>query len=143
MTPSAEPSVTHEDLAVTFNREGKRVHAVNGVSLQVEPGELLGIVGESGSGKSVLGSSILGLLPVSPPPMVAGRVMVDGINMLTAPESDRRRVRRDHLGAVFQDPMTSLNPTECVGRQMIEAAGSVEDPSGSLTPSASPRLVGG
>jgi peptide/nickel transport system ATP-binding protein len=124
---NSEPAVVIDDLHITFTRDGKRVHAVRGVSLEVAPGELLGIVGESGSGKSVLGSSILGLLPTTPPPEVSGSVLVDGVNMLTAPERDRRRVRRNCLGAVFQEPMTSLNPTERVGFQMIEAAGSVEE----------------
>ena len=82
------------------------------------------MVGESGSGKSVLGLSLLGLLPVEPPPMVSGQAMVCGVDMVSASAEERRLVRRDHLGAVFQDPMTSLNPTMRVGRQVAEAAGS-------------------
>jgi peptide/nickel transport system ATP-binding protein len=82
------------------------------------------MVGESGSGKSVLGLSLLGLLPAEPPPTVSGHATVCGVDMVSASAEQRRRVRREHLGAVFQDPMTSLNPTMRVGRQVAEAAGS-------------------
>jgi peptide/nickel transport system ATP-binding protein len=122
-----ESAVRVEDLHVTFTRDGQQVQALRGVDLEVAPGELLGLVGESGSGKSVLGSAVLGLLPMTPQPATSGRVMVKGTDMLSGPERDRRSVRRHHLGAVFQDPMTSLNPTQRVGFQLIEAAGSVEE----------------
>jgi peptide/nickel transport system ATP-binding protein len=110
------------DLHVTFTRAGQRVHAVRGVDLQVEAGEILGLVGESGSGKSVLGMSLLGLLPGTAE--VAGRAVVHGVDMVSAPPAHRRAVRRSQLGAIFQDPMTSLNPTMRIGRQVAEAAGS-------------------
>jgi peptide/nickel transport system ATP-binding protein len=112
------------DLRVTFRRGGRPIHALRGVSLEIHPGEILGLVGESGSGKSVLGLSLLGLLPADPRPQISGRVSVCGEDMLTGDPGLRRRVRRQHLGAVFQDPMTSLNPTMRVGRQVAEAAGS-------------------
>jgi peptide/nickel transport system ATP-binding protein len=108
-------------LAVTFLRRGRRIQAVRGVSLDIRRGEILGLVGESGSGKSVLGMSLLGLLP--PDAQTAGHVAVCGEDMLRAPAEVRRKVRRDRLGAVFQDPMTSLNPTMRIGRQVAEAAG--------------------
>ncbi|HEY0814534.1 MAG TPA: ABC transporter ATP-binding protein, partial [Pseudonocardia sp.] len=113
------------DLRVTFRRAGQDVQALRGVSLDVAPGEILGLVGESGSGKSVLGLSLLGLLPGSP--ATSGAAVVCGLDMLTAPESARRELRRARLGAVFQDPMTSLNPTMTIGRQVAEAAGSGDD----------------
>jgi peptide/nickel transport system ATP-binding protein len=94
------------------------------VTLQVAAGEILGLVGESGSGKTVLGLSLLGLLPDRPSPAVSGSAVVCGTDMVTASPEERRRSRRLHLGAVFQDPMTSLNPTMRVGRQVAEAAGS-------------------
>ncbi|MFN8039058.1 MAG: ABC transporter ATP-binding protein [Acidimicrobiales bacterium] len=112
-----------DDLHVTFRRTGRDVHALRGVSLTIAPGEILGLVGESGSGKSVLGLSLLGLLPTSPAPIVEGSVTVQGVDMVAGPANARRDLRRRHLGAVFQDPMTSLNPTMRVGRQLREACG--------------------
>ena len=84
-------------------------------------------MGESGSGKSVLGLTLLGLLPDRPRPTVTGFARVCGTDMVTASPEERRLVRREHLGAVFQDPMTSLNPTMRVGRQVEEAAGSAAE----------------
>ena len=97
------------------------MQAVRGVTFEVAPGEILGLVGESGSGKSVLGLSLLGLLPTSPAPKVSGSAIVCGTDMVTATPDQRRLLRRRHLGAVFQDPMTSLNPTMRVGKQVAEA----------------------
>jgi peptide/nickel transport system ATP-binding protein len=104
-------------------RGGKPVHALRGVSLDVMPGEIVGLVGESGSGKSVLGLTLLGLLPDRPRPDISGSAFVCGTDMVTATREEGRRVRKEHMGAVFQDPMTSLNPTMRVGRQVAEAAG--------------------
>lgn len=115
------------DLRVTFDRRGVPVHALRGVSLEVRKGETLGIVGESGSGKTVLGLSMLGLLPGDPEPRIDGAVDVLGTDMLGAPEAERRDLRRRSLGAVFQDPSTSLNPTMTVGRQIAEVAGSEDE----------------
>jgi peptide/nickel transport system ATP-binding protein len=112
------------DLHVTFRRAGRPLRAVRGVTLDLAPGEIVGVVGESGSGKSVLGLSLLGLFPTGPAPEVEGAVIVGGVDMLRAPDAARRELRRRHLGAVFQDPMNSLNPTMRVGRQLGEVAGS-------------------
>jgi peptide/nickel transport system ATP-binding protein len=117
------PLVTVGDLHVTFDRRGSAVRALRGVDLSIAPGEILGLVGESGSGKSVLGLSMLGLLPTEPAPLVSGSVTVCGVDVLGADPAVRRALRRRHLGAVFQDPMTSLNPTMRVGRQIAEVAG--------------------
>ncbi|MDQ1466204.1 MAG: peptide/nickel transport system ATP-binding protein ddpF [Actinomycetota bacterium] len=111
------------DLHVTFRRGGRALRALRGVSLELPRGEIVGLVGESGSGKSVLGLAFLGLLPTSPAPEVTGDVDVEGVDMVRAPTSERRAMRRRYLGAVFQDPMTSLNPTMRVGRQLAEVAG--------------------
>jgi peptide/nickel transport system ATP-binding protein len=116
-----------EQLRVTFRRGQRDIHALRGISLGIRAGEILGLVGESGSGKSVLGLSLLGLLPADPRPKVSGRVLVRGHDMVSGPADVHRRVRRENLGAVFQDPMTSLNPTMRVGRQVAEAAGSDEE----------------
>jgi peptide/nickel transport system ATP-binding protein len=127
LVAGVEPVASVEDLSVTFRRGGRDIRALRGVSLRVRPGEILGLVGESGSGKSVLGASLLGLLPAVRPPCTAGQVTVRGQDMLNGPADLRRKMRRDHLGAVFQDPMTSLNPTMRVGRQVIEAAGGADE----------------
>jgi peptide/nickel transport system ATP-binding protein len=124
---TAGPLVRIEDLHVTFRRQGSEVRAVRGVSLDIARGEIVGLVGESGSGKSVLGLSMLGLLPSTPAPELSGHVWVDGVDMTAAGPEQRRLVRRERLGAVFQDPMTSLNPTMRVGRQVAEKAGAADE----------------
>ncbi|MCW2620928.1 MAG: Oligopeptide/dipeptide transporter, ATP-binding protein-like protein, partial [Frankiales bacterium] len=124
VTPEIGPLARVEDLHVTFTRKGSAVRSLRGVSLEIGRGEIVGLVGESGSGKSVLGLALLGLLPTAPAPRTSGRVVVHGVDLLTAGKEERRVLRRDHLGAVFQDPMTSLNPTMRVGRQIQEKAGS-------------------
>ncbi|GAC1365731.1 MAG: hypothetical protein NVSMB32_09470 [Actinomycetota bacterium] len=118
-TPPAVLAV--RDLHVSFPGG---VQALRGVSLDVRPGEIIGVVGESGSGKSVLGLSALGLLP--PGATISGSVLLDGRQMVGSSDEERRVARRSYAGAVFQDPMTSLNPTMKVGRQVAEAAGSME-----------------
>ena len=101
-------------------RNGIRSQVLKDVDLQIRPGEILGLVGESGSGKSVLALSLLGLLPDSSHPHADGAVTVGGVDMLRAKPAELRRVRRELLGAIFQDPMTSLNPTMRIGRQIGE-----------------------
>jgi peptide/nickel transport system ATP-binding protein len=132
LDPPAMPAETTararvRDLHVTFERRGVPLHALRGISLDVQPGEVLALVGESGSGKSVMGLALLGLLAGQPTPVVSGTAEVCGIDMVAATADERRRVRKTHLGAVFQDPMTSLDPTMRVGKQVIEAAGDVEE----------------
>ncbi|MFI7275103.1 dipeptide ABC transporter ATP-binding protein [Streptomyces sp. NPDC049879] len=118
------PVAVVRDLHVSLERGGVRSPVVKGVDLDIRPGEILGLVGESGSGKSVLSLALLGLLPASAAPRVTGTLTVGGTDMAHGPEHLRRAARRDDLGVVFQDPMTSLNPTMRVGRQVAEAAGS-------------------
>ncbi len=109
-----------DSLEVTFHRNRQRLPALRGVSLEVNAGEILGLVGESGSGKSVTGMALLGLLPRTAE--VRGSAVVQGTDMVAATENARREARRQHLGAIFQDPMTSLDPTMTIGRQISEAA---------------------
>ncbi|MCU1455043.1 MAG: oligopeptide/dipeptide transporter, ATPase subunit [Acidimicrobiales bacterium] len=125
--PAADvaPVVRLDDVHLTFQRAGRAVPALRGVSLELRPGEIFGLVGESGSGKSVLGMSVLGLLPAAVE--VRGEVEVCGADMRTISPGQLRRLRTESLGAVFQDPMTSLNPTMRVGRQMVEACGSKQE----------------
>ncbi len=121
------PRARVADLEVTFQRRGVPLRALRGVSLDVNAGEILALVGESGSGKSVLGLAMLGLLGGHPAPAVTGQAEICGTDMVTASPEQRRAVRKAHLGAVFQDPMSSLNPTMRVGRQVIESAGSASE----------------
>ncbi|MDT4945752.1 MAG: peptide/nickel transport system ATP-binding protein ddpF, partial [Pseudonocardiales bacterium] len=116
-----------QDLVVSLSRNGRRFDVLRGVDLQVRKGEVLGLVGESGSGKSVLSLAMLGLLPRGSEPRTSGRLEVAGTDMLASSGETRRITRREHMGAVFQDPMTSLNPTMRVGQQVREAAGSPEE----------------
>ncbi|GIH23411.1 ABC transporter ATP-binding protein [Acrocarpospora phusangensis] len=126
LTSDPGPIASVRDLVVTFHRDGADLYALRGVSLDVRAGEVLAVVGESGSGKSVLGSALIGLLP-SNLRELGGEVIVDGADMLRGPERVRRRVRRLSLGAVFQDPMSSLNPTQRIGRQLFEVTGSDDE----------------
>jgi peptide/nickel transport system ATP-binding protein len=115
-----------EDLHVTFPTADGDVHALRGANLAIDAGEIVGLVGESGSGKTMLGLTALGLLPRDPQPTVAGAVRLDGEDMLAATEEQRRARRGSYVTAVFQDPMTSLNPSMRVGAQVAEALGSAQ-----------------
>ena len=96
------------------------VHAVNGVSFDLAPGELLGVVGESGSGKSVTMMSLMRLLPSPPAEVTSGAVVLNGRDLLKMPAKELRKVRGAEVGFAFQDPMTSLNPVFTVGFQLME-----------------------
>jgi peptide/nickel transport system ATP-binding protein len=108
-----------EGLRVEFpTRQGTLV-AVDGVSLVIAPGEVLGIVGESGAGKSLTGAAVIGL--IDPPGRIgAGEVRLDGRRIDNLPPEALRRIRGREIGAVFQDPLTSLNPLYTIGRQLVE-----------------------
>ena len=102
-----------------FTREGV-IKAVDGVSLNVRKGELLGLVGESGSGKSSLGLSIVRLVP-PPGRIVGGKIMLDNVDIVKLPEKELRKIRGKNIGMVFQDPLTSLDPLRRIEDQMIES----------------------
>ncbi|HWH09711.1 MAG TPA: ABC transporter ATP-binding protein [Solirubrobacteraceae bacterium] len=121
------PALEVDDLHVTFESPAGRVHALRGASLSIAPGEILGLVGESGSGKSVLGLTALGLLPRDPHPVLSGTVRLDGEDMVAATEDQRRARRGAYISAVFQDPMSSLNPSMRVGAQVAEALSAGHD----------------
>jgi oligopeptide/dipeptide ABC transporter ATP-binding protein len=116
-----EPLLSVRDLAVEFSTEDGIVHAVNGVSYDVYPGEVLGVVGESGSGKSVGVMSLLGLIPQPPGRITAGEATFNGENLIGMAPKRLRQIRGGDIAMVFQDPMTSLNPVLRVGDQLGEA----------------------
>jgi peptide/nickel transport system ATP-binding protein len=116
-----DPILSIRDLAVEFRTDDGIVHAVDGITYDVFPGETLGIVGESGSGKSVSTMALLGLIPQPPGRIVSGTAMFKGTDLLKMKKRELRRFRGEELAMVFQDPMTSLNPVLKIGFQLGEA----------------------
>jgi peptide/nickel transport system ATP-binding protein/oligopeptide transport system ATP-binding protein len=117
---SAEPLLSVRDLRVGFVTEGGRLQAVDGVSFELAPGEVLAIVGESGSGKSVTAQTLIGLTR-SPNARIEGSVRLRGAELIDADDEELREVRGAQIGMVFQDPMTSFNPVYRIGAQIVEA----------------------
>ncbi len=107
-----------DQLSVSFSLYGQTLHAVRGISFQLEQGESLGIVGESGCGKSAAMQAILRLVPNA---KISGKILFNGENLLNKTEAEMRTVRGSQIGMVFQDPMSSLNPTMKIGAQIEEA----------------------
>ena len=115
------PLLEINNLSINFLIGGKRVNAVHDVSFSLEPGETLGIVGESGCGKSVTATSILRLLPprtseIDP----SSSIKLEGRELTALPEREFRQIRGKEISMIFQEPMTSLNPVQTVGCQMME-----------------------
>jgi oligopeptide/dipeptide ABC transporter ATP-binding protein len=108
-----------DDLRVRFERGGRRVNAVNGLSYRLRAGQMLAIVGESGSGKTVSSRALMGLLPATA--TVSGSARIDGVELVGMSEREMRRHRGADLAMVFQDPTRSLNPTMRIGTQITEA----------------------
>jgi oligopeptide/dipeptide ABC transporter ATP-binding protein len=108
-----------KDLHTYFKTREGEVHAVDGVSFEVESGRTLGVVGESGCGKSVTALSIMGLVP-RPGKIVSGSALFDGRELVGRKESDLENIRGREIAMIFQDPMTSLNPTLRIGTQITE-----------------------
>ncbi len=108
------------DLRTSFFTDAGEVKAVNGISFRLDRGKVLGIVGESGSGKSVTAYSIMQIL-ASTGKIVGGSIKLDGEELVNAGEKKMRKVRGNKISIIFQDPMTSLNPTHTIGHQLTEA----------------------
>jgi ABC-type dipeptide/oligopeptide/nickel transport system ATPase component len=110
-----------QDLSVRFKTEDGTVHAVNGVSFDLDASETLGIVGESGCGKSATSLAITRLLPRTHATIAGGRILFRDVDLIQLPDREMRKLRGRDIAIVFQDPMTSLNPVLTIGRQLTEA----------------------
>ena len=109
-----------QQLTVSFDTYAGEVQAVRGVSFHLNKGETLAIVGESGSGKSVTIQSVMGLLPTPPARLKQGKILFKGVDIAQYSEKQMEKLRGKEISMIFQDPMTSLNPTMKIGRQIME-----------------------
>ena len=116
-----EPLVSVRDLHTDFTVEGKTAQAVDGVSFDIMPGEVLGLVGESGCGKSVTALSLLKLIPDPPGKIRKGSAIFRGRDLLAMDYDEMRKIRGNDIAMIFQEPMTALNPVFTIGFQMREA----------------------
>lgn len=108
------------DLHVTYNTDEAKIYAVNGLNLSINSGETVGLVGETGAGKTTTALSIMRLLPDKTGSINKGSIILNGENILELPEEKMRLIRGNIVSMIFQDPMTSLNPTLTVGEQISE-----------------------
>ena len=116
---STSPLLEVRNLRIEFPTRRGTLVAVDDISLEIAPGEVLGVVGESGAGKSLTGAAIIGLLE-PPGRIAAGEIKLNGLRIDNLPADEMRKVRGREIGAIFQDPLTSLNPLYTVGQQLIE-----------------------
>jgi peptide/nickel transport system ATP-binding protein len=117
--PGSKPLLEVRNLRVEFNTRRGTLVAVDDVSFDIAPGEVLGVVGESGAGKSITGTAIIGLLE-RPGRVAGGEVLLEGGRIDDLPPDAMRRIRGRKIGAIFQDPLTSLNPLFTIGSQIVE-----------------------
>ncbi|MDO4493572.1 MAG: ABC transporter ATP-binding protein [Clostridia bacterium] len=116
-----EPILKIEDLTVHYELEDETVEAVNGISLELGKGKVLGLVGETGAGKTTTGLACLRLIPNPPGVVKSGKVWVNGTDIYALSDKEMNRVRGSEVSMIFQDPMTSLNPAFTVGEQIAES----------------------
>lgn len=119
-TPAKQPLLDVRGLATWFHTREGIIKAVDGVTFQLRPGEVLGLVGESGSGKSITAFSLMGLVD-APGKISAERLIFDGHDLLNLTPAEYRALRGRDMAMIFQDPLMTLNPTLCIETQMIEA----------------------
>ncbi|MDI6764133.1 MAG: ABC transporter ATP-binding protein [Thermodesulfobacteriota bacterium] len=115
------PLLEVRSLTTQFFTEDGVVRAVEDVSFEIFPGEILSLVGESGCGKSVTGLSLLKLIPIPPGKIVSGELLFDGRDLMELEEREMEKVRGNDISMIFQEPMTSLNPVFTIGNQIMEA----------------------
>jgi oligopeptide/dipeptide ABC transporter ATP-binding protein len=115
-----DPLLEIRDLKTYFRVRGGVLKAVDGVSLNMNKGETLGLVGESGCGKSVTASTIMGLVPMPPGFVAGGAIRFEGRDLVKLPDTQMRKIRGSQISMIFQEPMTSLNPVFTVGEQVAE-----------------------
>ena len=118
-TSRKPPILEVKNLTVEISTRGKTLRALDGVDFSIAEGEILGMVGESGAGKSMTGQALIGLLPTGAR-ITSGELWLEGRRIDNLPESDRERLRGKSIGAIFQDPLTSLDPLMKVGDQLVE-----------------------
>ena len=109
-----------KDLVVEYTSDGEVIHAVNGVSFDLDKGKTIGLVGETGAGKTTIAKAILRILPDNSVKICSGEVYIDDEDILKKSEKDMRNVRGNLVSMIFQDPMTALNPTMRIGNQISE-----------------------
>ena len=114
------PVVEIKDLTVHYETDEGIVEAVNGVSLKIQKGEVLGLVGETGAGKTTIGLSMMNLLPVPPSHVIQGSILLNGEDILKKNKHQMQKIRGNVVSMIFQDPMTALNPVKYVGDQIAE-----------------------
>lgn len=115
-----QPILQIKDLQVSFDTYAGEVQAVRKISYEVFPGEAVAVVGESGCGKSVTAQTVMRLIPSPPSRIKGGQILFDGQDLVNLPEKQMQNIRGNQIGMIFQDPMTSLNPTITVGKQIAE-----------------------
>jgi peptide/nickel transport system ATP-binding protein len=109
-----------KDLVVEYTTEGQVIHAVNGISFELERGKTFGLVGETGAGKTSTAKAIMRILPDPPAKIRNGEITLDGQDLLKVSEKEMRKVRGRKVSMIFQDPMTALNPIMKIGEQISE-----------------------
>ena len=117
----AENILEVHDLEIRYVTDEETVQAVNDITFSLERGESIGLVGETGAGKTTTALGIMGLVPAPPGEIVKGSILFEGEDLLKLSEKQMRRIRGGKISMIFQDPMTSLNPTMKVGKQIMES----------------------
>ena len=120
MTSEDTAYLSVKDLVVEYTAGGQVIHAVNGISFDLQRGKVLGLVGETGAGKTSTAKAIMRILPDPPARIVGGEIHLDGEDLLKVSNKDMRRIRGRKAAMIFQDPMTALNPIMKVGAQIAE-----------------------